>query len=235
MKSMQDEFIKITNAIYKVLDFFPDNDPLKNKAKEKVLEIVENLTIVFDAEGWVSLKKEKATAKLLDDLEIIESYLKLGKHQGWIDNINFLILIKECNKIKNEIKPPKGIMRKSLEIISDIEESTPEISKPELPNNEIPNIVIDHSQHNYKTEEIKKDTSLHKISTRQIDILRILGNRGKAQVSDIIREIPNITKRTIRRDLDDLLKRGEIIRIGEYNQVFYKKNDRTNNPDILMS
>src|SRR3989338_9857228 len=77
--------IKTTNATYKLLDFFPDSDPLKNKAKEKVLAIMENLTLISDAKGWISLKKEKAAAELLDDIDVLEAYFKLAKYQRWID------------------------------------------------------------------------------------------------------------------------------------------------------
>ena len=34
--------------------------------------------------------------------------------------------------------------------------------------------------------------------------------------------LPDITKRTIRRDLDELLESGKIVRVGEFNQVFYQ-------------
>ena len=34
--------------------------------------------------------------------------------------------------------------------------------------------------------------------------------------------LPDITKRTIRRDLDELLESGKITRLGDFNQVFYK-------------
>jgi len=61
------------------------------------------------------------------------------------------------------------------------------------------------------------------LSGRQAKILELLSLKGKVQVSDIIKEIPSITKRTIRRDLDTLLKSKVIDRTGKFNQVFYHK------------
>jgi len=200
---MDNDFVKITNAAYKLLDFFPDGDPLKNKAKEKALAILENLTLVSDASGWVSLKKEKAAAELLDDIEVLETYLKLGKYQGWIDNMNFLILTKEYDKIKSQINPPKGFIRQNLEII------------PSCPTSDVSDV-------GQLASKERKEPSLPQNSVRQRKILDILSKREKTQVSDIIKELPNITKRTIRRDLDDLLKKGKIMRFGEWNQVFYQ-------------
>ncbi|MBI2050007.1 MAG: DeoR/GlpR transcriptional regulator [Candidatus Staskawiczbacteria bacterium] len=60
------------------------------------------------------------------------------------------------------------------------------------------------------------------ISERQKKILQILNEKGKAQVSDFKNVLIDVTKRTIRRDLDELLKNGKIVRVGEWNQVFYQ-------------
>lgn len=223
---MQDDFLKITSTIYKVLDFFPSDDPLKNKAKEKVLAILENITLISNTKGWVSLKKEKASAQVIDDINILETYLTLGKYQGWIDTINFLILTKEYNKIKEKINPPKGSIKNNLEIISNIKEPLPRmIEEKNTPIGSYPEkLIVQDSRENI----MKKDKKFsYKNSNRQLNILNILENKGRVQVSDIIKEIPNITKRTIRRDLGNLLKNGEIIRVGEFNQVFYEKVVRT--------
>ena len=56
----------------------------------------------------------------------------------------------------------------------------------------------------------------------QKKILEILSERGRAQVSDFKTVLLDVTKRTIRRDLDELLRNGKVIRAGEWNQVFYK-------------
>lgn len=212
---MREDFIKIINETYKVIDFFPDSEPLKGKIKEKLLIVLEDLTLIFGAEGWISLKKEKAVAEFLDNVEILENYLKLSKYQGLIDNINFLIIQKEYQKIKDVVGIPKGNIKESLkmipEVVAELKEE-PLIKKlPEL------------------KEIIKKTeaSSSKDLSDRQNKILDILSRKEKAQVSDIIKEIPKVTKRTIRRDLDDLLKRGKIVRVGEWNQVFYKPTQRS--------
>ncbi len=211
------DFIKVINATYKLLDFFPEGDPLKYKAKEKALAILENLTLVSDSSGWVSLKtifsedRGKAIEQLLDDIEILDMYLKLGKEQGWIGGVNFLIITKEYRKIKSNISIPKfPIPRVALGIIQGL----PLDEKPRLGNISVQGEALEKPI-------LKVLKTLKGYSERQRKILQILTSREKAQVADIIKEIPNITKRTIRRDLDDLLKGGRIIRVGEWNQVFY--------------
>lgn len=184
---MENNVVKITNAVYKVLDFLPDSDPLKNKAKEKALAILENMTLIEKAQDLLLLPKENIAFQLSCDIEILEQYLAIGKSQGWIDTVNFLIITKEYGNIKSKIA------RRPTSDTSDV----PDVGRPEIPG---------------------------KTSTRQEKILRVLAAKEKAQVSDFIKELPNITKRTVRRDLDDLLKKGKITRVGEWNQVFYTKN-----------
>lgn len=227
--------VKITNAVYKLLDFFPDSDPLKNKAKEKALAALEGLTLISGAKDWVSLKnyfsenKEKIIMQVLGDIDVLENYLEIGKSQGWLDSINFLIIIKEYQKLKSEI----GHLRnnKNLEIFSHIKlEAENKILKQSLPSEKSFTIKeISHTEQNL-TKGASNSVSSGKKTERQKKILQILNSREKIQVADIIKEIPNVTKRTLRRDLDDLLKTNTIVRVGKWNQVFYKtfKSDRHN-------
>lgn len=178
---MEDKFIQLTSAVYRLLDFFPDGEPLKNRAKDKALEITE------------SLVKNKTSTKLAEDIEVLLDYLKLAKSFGWIDSINFLIISKEYENIRNQIN-----------VVSPDKDKLPEK-------------VIDHQ---LPKKQSKAPEFL--ISERQKKILQILREKGKAQVSDFKTVLIDVTKRTIRRDLDELLKNKEIIRVGEWNQVFYK-------------
>ena len=199
---------------------------------------MENATLIFSAQGWVSLQKEKASAELLDDIEVLENYLALARRQGWIDAVNFLIIAKEYRVIKSGVKPPQGLIRQSLEMSyslapGDIKKITasPSLNKLESPGKETsPSQLALASQ-----DLIKQEALSRKALARQEKILEILGGGEKAQVADFIKQLPDITKRTVRRDLDDLLKKGKIIRVGEWNQVFYQLIDRTNSINRKMS
>ncbi len=221
---MEKDITKITGALYSILDFLPDQDPLKNKAKEKALEIVESLTLLQDGGGWVSLKKllsverERAFVKLSNDIEVLESYLAIGKSQGWIDNMNFLIITQQYRHSMRSIEVPKtvslleGVLRwHDKEVIETVNTSNANETKGQ-------ELVVSKELLIANTELLQKDTP------RQQKILEMLAVRPKAQVSDFIKELPNVTKRTVRRDLDDLLKKGKVVRVGEWNQVFYQIN-----------
>jgi len=210
---MEDKFLKITSAVYKLLDFFPEGEPLKNRAKDKALAITE---------GLVSLQKDKAASQLLEDIEILLNYLKIAKSFGWIDSVNFLIIEKEYENIKKQIQPERQMekivfneMKPPINIVAQ----TQKVTFQKTIENQVSFTEERISQPKPKTPEFL-------ISGRQKKILQILSEKGKAQVSDFKTVLTDVTKRTIRRDLDELLKNGEIIRVGEWNQVFYQVGQR---------
>lgn len=219
---MDDNFIKIINSTYRLLDFFPDNDPLKAKAKERALKILENLSLVLESAGWSSLKNERVKIELSDDIEILKGYLQLGKYQGWIGGINYLILNKELDELLIKMRPIKtvtvGVIGHQLNAKINLNDSL-EVKKE------------DTKKQTKIREDLKREIAIvknidqsGKISERQEKILKIISNKGDVQVADIIKQIPNITKRTIRRDIDDLLNKEKIIRRGEWNKVSYQIN-----------
>jgi len=191
---MEENFLKLTNTVYKILDFFPESDPLKNRAKDKALAIMEHLTLINDNSGWASFNKEKIKVQLSEDIEILLGYLWIGKTQGWLNLANCLIVSNEYEKIKKSVQ-----------------------------NSLLANIVADPSQSCPKASlvgEIKESGNLI-LSDRQQKIIEFLKNNKKAQVMDLQTVLPDITKRTIRRDLDELLEMGKVNRVGDFNQVFY--------------
>jgi predicted HTH transcriptional regulator len=60
------------------------------------------------------------------------------------------------------------------------------------------------------------------VSERQKKILEILKEKGKVQVGQVKEFFPNVSKRTLRRDFQSLVKKGIIERIGEKNKTFYQ-------------
>ena len=236
---MEERFLKITNAAYKVLDFFPEQDPLKNKAKEKALSIMENMPLVLATNGWASLQKEKALSQLLVDLDVFLSYLKVAKSQKWIDDINYLILSKEYKDIETEVK---SLIKKdefSKILLEKIEDKNSKLqSQPfDTPSTSLgagaQGKLAGSNSNNQNIVETKQYNTSLELTERQKKIMEILHSNEKTQVSDIIKFLPNITKRTIRRDLDGLLEMGKVVRVGEWNQIFYKIMKGGNLPESL--
>jgi len=68
----------------------------------------------------------------------------------------------------------------------------------------------------------KRESSVSSAAERQEKILEFLKENGRAQVWQVKQILPEVTKRTLRRDFEHLLNQGIIERIGERNDTFYQ-------------
>lgn len=204
----QSKYTELTDAIYRLLEFFPEQELLRQKTKEKALQILENLVLVCLPDG--SNQKGRIALQSIKDIEVLKSYLDLAKSRGWVESINLLIVFKEYDKIKEELRPIAELAQKGI-----IKEESDLGFKKNKQITPVDNIV------NIPTRIVNLEGVL---TARQDKILEILNTQEKAQVADFQKALTSVTKRTIRRDLDDLLRKGKVNRIGEFNQVFYKIN-----------
>lgn len=184
---MQEDFLKLANAVYKLVEFFPESDPLKNRAKDRALSLMENFTLFSEFEKN-NADAEKIKMQIFEDVDMLLGYLWLAKCQGWTSDTNYLIISNECKKARRCVDFGKT-EAESIEIVK----------KPE-------------------------PMVLGQVTPRQGKILDFLASNEKAQVVDLQKVLGSVTKRTIRRDLDQLLRTGKVVRLGEFNEVFYKIN-----------
>lgn len=196
---MENRFLKLTNTVYRVLEFFPESDPLKNRVKDRALVIMEHLILVNKTNGWMSFQKEKTKEQVTEDINVLLGYLWIGKSQGWLSATNCLIIANEYEKIKKEIEPVMELTQKLPLPITNFDSGAKETLREE-----------------------KATKLMGGESGRQEKIIEFLSKNEKAQVMDLQTILPDVTKRTIRRDLDELLELGKITRQGDFNQVFYK-------------
>ena len=139
-----------------------------------------------------SVSNPKSIKELLRNLEIFDSFFWIAKRQNWVKPEELLDIQKEYSKIKDSLKPAPD---KSEKIIIK-----------ELP---------------VKVEsQLVSDVEI--IPNRKKKILEILKERGRIQVWEVKKILPEVTKRTIRRDFENLLRQGLIERIGERNNTSYR-------------
>lgn len=202
---MEEAIITLTNASYKVIEFFPEADPLKHRSKDRALSIMDAIIHLKGTDGWASLQKEKIKADVLQDIDVLIGYFWLAKSQGWLSPMNYFIISQEYEKLK------KGL-HKQPEFTKKIPFGL-QMPEPKLPD---ANMSVNNQQ------LIEKAETPAELSERQAKILDFLKTNKQAQVMDLEKILNGVTKRTIRRDLDDLLGSGKIVRKGEFNQVSYE-------------
>jgi len=165
--------------------------------KEKLLDLTKRiyrLTLLFP-------KKEPLRYKIREIAnEILVNFLKETKSptvKDWEILDSFFEIAKEQNWVS-----PK------------------EISQIQQNYKELINEIISHLALLDMNKSNQRKNS-QGITQRQEKILEILKERGKIQVGQIKEFFPNVSKRTLRRDFQALVKIGIIKRLGEKNKTFY--------------
>jgi hypothetical protein len=270
---------KLASAVYKVTELFPQNEPLRYKTREIADEILADFVLFQDLEKQNTeteqgfLRRNRIKNQIFSKIEILNDYyFDLAREQAWVNPLNFLILKREYDKMKSDIKtqlsqielpekvealrPDQFEPEQLVEPEPETETEQPKIEpiKPELEiESEIstisdkPSVIIDEpvsapapvrrgkpaSAPKPEAEiepEPKPESAFakgfrkakQKLSARHKEILKIIEQGGKKQVGEIRESFPSLSKRTLRRDLEFLLKQGYVDRVGQWNEVSYR-------------
>ncbi len=176
--------------------------------KESLVKLTGNLyrlTLLFPKKEPLRYKIREAAVGILTkpnekDIDTLERFLEVALIQNWVSPSEILAMKKEYNDLKTELNNPKE-----------------KESKKEEKNPEEKTII--------KTQPISQNTQpvvKKEINSRQEKILEFLKENGRAQVWQIKQIMPDITKRTLRRDFEHMLQQEIIDRIGERNDTFYQ-------------
>ncbi len=175
----------------------------------------------------------------LADLEVLDSFFEVAKEQNWVKPDNILAIQKEYANLREELerfKAGNSLGEATLPLIPVAAAVTvptetapaeakrinpllhPSLSLGKLKNN----FVLLYSQRDKSLFHPSLCSGNERISERQEKIMAFLKEQGRAQVWQIKQILPEVTKRTLRRDFENLLKKGVIERVGERNDTFYQ-------------
>jgi len=198
-------FIKLTFAVVKVLDVSLGDKELKRQIQESAEDILADILVIGEESPIASHQKYKVASRSQERIDALRQRLREAKMQKIVSQGSFIVLEREYLRTQAWIAGvmlslPKENKREGIGSIESEESSVKEPKKE--------NIV----------SLVKKP---NKISDRQKRILEILKGKDKAQVWELQKIFPQVTKRTLRRDLDDLLQQNMVMRTGEWNSVSY--------------
>ncbi len=202
----KDKIIELTIKLYKITLLFPKKEPLRYEIRRIANEILANFTVWevfhrFDSNDFEAVEKDKKDLifNLKKDIEIIISYLEISKWQNWVSYFDILNIEQEYDKIKSVVEK------------TDIKKKIPETKS-----------LIDVSKDLAAEQNIEENLLFNDLDDRKQKIIEILKQKGKVQVGEMSEILPQVSKRTIRRDFVQLLEQGLIERIGQKNDTFYK-------------
>lgn len=200
------ELIELTNKLYKLTLLFPKKEPLRYRMRNVADRILESF-IAYEVFHSPNKDEFLIRDEINKDLEVIDAYFELIKWQNWVSYFDILSIKDQYGKIKDSLPEKVEVKKIKSPDFSKKVEKIEEINK------------IDSS---VKELGEGKDQLSSKITARQEKILKILKEKEMVQVWEVNKILPDVSKRTLRRDFKQLLKQGFVRRIGEGNKTFYK-------------
>jgi len=228
----RNSFIQLVFATHQVANILPpDYGVICSCIKNSSNRVLTDL-LIFAENNPVTLEQKRSIIpRTLQEIDILYAYFQQARQAELIDSDNFLVLEQEYSKVKELL----AIFLRNTALPTEIQPKQAEYRAPRIihnanngqdnKNNQRKPLLRKLSQeHNIATLR-NSDTPINSIrpalTQRQEKIMGILQNKEKAQIWEMQKIMPEVTKRTLRRDFDDLLKKGYIQRIGEWNTVSY--------------
>lgn len=212
-ESQRGVLILFTEKIYQITLLFPKKEPLRYKMRETATAIFEDFVGLTFSHDFKS-----AGVELLVSLEVLDGFFQVAKKQSWANESDILAIQQEYANFKARIK--QGDFGETD--TKDQQLRFPEVSEiSEFPEsgdlNRLTGFAPEVMTAGFDGEIIKE-----KVNSRQRTILDFLKENGRAQVWQVKEILPDISKRTLRRDFEYMLKEGIINRIGQRNDTFYQ-------------
>ena len=239
-----ENLVLLTIRLYNLTLLFPKKEPLRCRTREAAddilamfigrksenngfslkesLDIMDGYLDVAISQNWVlaasilEIKQEYANIKR--DLDSVEQ-ISRAEHAGDIEVKEKiwqkLAMEPESDKkeaVEKEQEQPKA----SIQIVRP----APLMAPPDEPVRAF--VETKETAESEDDEDDDSDALTESQIKRQRRIVEFLKQKGQAQVWEIQKIFPDISKRTIRRDFRSLLKQGSIERVGERNKTYYK-------------
>ncbi len=222
----QRDFVKLTSALYRVTDLFPENEPLKLNLRDWSLKILTELS-PYHFSNDSNLDQETAD-QCLRDVRTLRSLLEVAQGQKLVHEINLLLLDQEYSRLEDKIKDvldkidqteelPKSKGEKEISSVLIDKEIKKEVKGEDRSETMEPSRV-----YNLSDSSDKNDSKTP--SDRQAKILKMIRQRPRIQMRQIQEQLTDVTSRTLRRDLEGLVQQKKINRVGRGTGTFYQIN-----------
>lgn len=204
--------LRLTTALYRVTDLLAHEEPLRRGLREKAGEIFASV-VVCGAEGSAG----GDTDRVWTATEILLGYLAIARTLGSVNPVNFMVLEREYRGLLTAL-PPRG-SRQAVSAEQPVKQDAAgaphqiaSMIKKETGHGAVPG----PAQKNPLAYEIGAD-----IDGRKKAIIERLSDKGQARISDFYATFPDISSKTIQRELKDLVERNILKKEGDRKTTVY--------------
>ncbi|MBI2123915.1 MAG: hypothetical protein HYU04_01615 [Candidatus Wildermuthbacteria bacterium] len=196
-----DFFVKLTLGAYRVTDGLPSQGQEKGEIRSLANSVLAHLILFSETNPVTQEQRQSLIPKIQGEIGSLVGYITGLKSASKVDPHNLKLSVGVEPKYflileKEYQKISKWLGEQSFEMVQNTQAQPASI--------------------------LQKSKDENSLSERQKRILGILQNKEKTQVWELQKVLTEVTKRTLRRDLDELLSLNLIERKGEWNAVFYR-------------
>ena len=182
----------------------------------KLVIALFDITETWDRDELLGLKLRNLAG------EILESFILASANNPGTDaRSNLLKIESEFEKTLIEARRARIIERKAFIFLKqEYEKVVCAVGKEDLKPVKSKLLLEKKSKPNLQKENPHRP-NMSGLNERQGKIIKLLVEKQEAQVGQLKEFFPGVSKRTVRRDIDGLLKKDLIVREGKWNDVFY--------------
>lgn len=205
------DFIKLTLDLYDLTGHFPGKEPLRYKIRGMGDDVLSDLLLLISNPGPGLQEKQKIKSRLTDSIGVLENLFEVAQPQDWVSPDDIEEMKEEYSRIRKAVKAVE-----TSEVESEAETATE--PEPEPKSKSEPDFT--------QEEEVKEEQDLvsDSISERQQRVVQEIEKQGPSQISDLKEEFPDVSRRTLIRDLNELTDKGLVNKAGKGPAVFYSLN-----------
>lgn len=234
---------RLASAVYLVTEYVSDNDPLKWKLRKLALEILSlSLSTADHGESGEDLLSSLGGSRLSHKITEILSLVEVALASGSVSQMNFTLLKKEytkflslAGKLADQNQWEGYLLNRESDQVASLsgglvrthpgsfsadsgEQVGRNLSYKNLSDNKP---VSDRNDYVRKTESKRQ---ISKTDNRQEVIISFLRHQDWMSIKDISRAIPEVSTKTIQRELTDMVDQGILKKKGERRWSRYKLN-----------
>ena len=210
MENASERIQKLTEALYRVTELFPDKEPLKWQLRANAIELLDFLAT---AEG----KEISDSRKSADLAKKISCFLKLAyDSSAFIYSINFEILRQEYlnlgDSLKLHIEDKKIIF--NLNPVSNGHSSDSNGHLPDYNGHKKQKDNVEQSQQIEQIEQTGQPQQPIVLKERKRKILSLLDKNEWRNIRDICHSLPGLATKSVQRDLLEMVGAGILKKEG---------------------
>lgn len=223
-QEIMDRVQRLTSALYRVTDLLHDYEPLKWTMRNRAVNIYNDFMRVLlpltEKNG-----KGEAIENILSEISQISGVLELASIGTPLSSFNFEILRKEYVRLKLFIEGNKNDIAQEQRLLPEFPFQSPLfIDKKNEEKTEttesVKEVSISHNNNNHNGHSNGQSANGH--SERQDKITAFLKKQGSQNISQIARLFPEISEKTVQRDLFELVENGQVKTKGEKRWRVYE-------------